>query len=53
MQADILITAPMPPFLYEPLKAGYRCHDYTRRGQAALLAPKVAPSAASCRAVVR
>src|SRR5450432_3038323 len=28
MQPDILITAPMPPFLYEPLKVSYRCHDY-------------------------
>ncbi len=25
---DILITAPLPPFLYDPLKADYRCHDY-------------------------
>ena len=28
MPTDILITAPLPPFLYEPLKADYRCHDY-------------------------
>jgi len=27
-QPDIVITAPLPPFLYEPLKADYRCHDY-------------------------
>ncbi len=25
---DILVAAPLPPFLYEPLKADYRCHDY-------------------------
>src|SRR5262245_57748294 len=25
---DIIVTAPLPPFLYEPLKAEYRCHDY-------------------------
>ena len=25
---DILVTAALPPFLYEPLKAGYRCHDH-------------------------
>ena len=25
---DILVTAPLPPFLYDPLRAGYRCHDY-------------------------
>src|SRR5436189_5940538 len=28
MQPVILVTAPLPPFLYEPLKADYRCHDY-------------------------
>ena len=27
-QPDILVTASLPPFLYEPLKADYRCHDY-------------------------
>ena len=25
---DIIVTAPLPPFLYDPLKADYRCHDY-------------------------
>ena len=25
---DILVTAPLPPFLYDPLKADYRTHDY-------------------------
>src|SRR3954468_16335458 len=25
---DILITAPLPAFLYEPLRKDYRCHDY-------------------------
>jgi len=25
---DILITAPLPPFLKQPLLAGYTCHDY-------------------------
>jgi lactate dehydrogenase-like 2-hydroxyacid dehydrogenase len=31
MQAvDILITAPLPPFLYEPLKQAYRCHEYAQ-----------------------
>ena len=25
---NILVTAPLPPFLYDPLKADYRCHDY-------------------------
>jgi lactate dehydrogenase-like 2-hydroxyacid dehydrogenase len=28
MQPDIIVTAPLPPFLYEPLKSSYRCHDY-------------------------
>lgn len=28
MSAEIIVTAPLPPFLYEPLKAAYRCHDY-------------------------
>ena len=28
MSADIIVTAPLPPLLYEPLKADYRCHDY-------------------------
>ena len=27
---DILVTAPLPPFLYDPLKADYRCHDYAQ-----------------------
>jgi lactate dehydrogenase-like 2-hydroxyacid dehydrogenase len=31
MQAvDILITAPLPPFLDEPLNQAYRCHDYAQ-----------------------
>ena len=39
MPADILIIAPLPPFLYDPLKAGYRCHDYFQAGdKTALLA---------------
>src|SRR5450631_3254760 len=28
MQADIIVTAPLPPFLYDPLKTRYQCHDY-------------------------
>jgi lactate dehydrogenase-like 2-hydroxyacid dehydrogenase len=27
---DIIVTAPLPPFLYDPLKADYRCHDYVQ-----------------------
>jgi lactate dehydrogenase-like 2-hydroxyacid dehydrogenase len=25
---EIIVTAPLPPFLYDPLKADYRCFDY-------------------------
>src|SRR5262245_7266160 len=32
MPTDIIGTAPLPPFLYEPLKADYRCHDYVQAG---------------------
>jgi hydroxypyruvate reductase len=36
---DLLITAALPPFLYEPLKADYHCHDYAAsRDRIALLA---------------
>ena len=27
---DIIVTAPLPPFLYDPLRADYRCHDYVQ-----------------------
>src|SRR5689334_5240780 len=27
-QPDIIVTAPLPPFLYDPLKLSYRCVDY-------------------------
>jgi lactate dehydrogenase-like 2-hydroxyacid dehydrogenase len=38
-QPDLLVTAPLPPFLYDPLKADFRCHDYAAAGdKAALLA---------------
>ena len=30
MPPDIIVTAPLPPFLYDPLKADYRCHDYVQ-----------------------
>ena len=36
---DILVTAPLPPFLYDPLKADFTCHDYSAAAdKAALLA---------------
>jgi lactate dehydrogenase-like 2-hydroxyacid dehydrogenase len=30
MKPDVIVTAPLPPFLYEPLKATYACHDYAQ-----------------------
>ena len=27
-QPDLIVTAPLPPFLYDPLKRDYRCVDY-------------------------
>ena len=39
MPADIIVTAPLPDFLYTPLKSDYRCHDYqAATDKAALLA---------------
>ncbi|HZQ61618.1 MAG TPA: 2-hydroxyacid dehydrogenase [Casimicrobiaceae bacterium] len=32
MPVDILVTAPLPEFLYGPLRADYRCHDYVQAG---------------------
>src|SRR5436190_10309734 len=38
---DIIVTAPLPPFLYDPLKADYRCHDYVEASdKAGLLGSK-------------
>ena len=34
---DVLVTAPLPPFLYEPLKQSFRCHDYYQSAQKASL----------------
>ena len=25
---DVIVTAPLPPFLYDPLKRDFRTHDY-------------------------
>jgi hydroxypyruvate reductase len=30
MDVDLIITAQLPPFLYDPLRADYRCHDYVQ-----------------------
>ena len=38
-QPDLIVTAALPPFLYDPLKVDYRCHDYAASGdKAGLLA---------------
>jgi lactate dehydrogenase-like 2-hydroxyacid dehydrogenase len=38
-QPDIIVTASLPPFLYDPLKTDYRCHDYAASAdKSALLA---------------
>ena len=44
--SDIIVTAPLPPFLYDPLKADYRCHDYVQ-------ATDKAAFLAGCGAVIR
>ncbi|HKW79893.1 MAG TPA: 2-hydroxyacid dehydrogenase [Casimicrobiaceae bacterium] len=44
MPPDILVTAPLPPFLYDPLKAGYRCHDYHQAGDKPGLLGSAGPS---------
>src|SRR6185369_11544601 len=46
MNPDIIVTAPLPPFLYEPLKADYRCHDYAQ-------ATDKPAFLAACRSVIR
>jgi hydroxypyruvate reductase len=41
---DVLITAPLPAFLEEPLQADYRCHDYARAKDKPALLSDVGPS---------
>jgi lactate dehydrogenase-like 2-hydroxyacid dehydrogenase len=40
---DIIVTAPLPDFLAEPLKRDYRCHDYHRAEDKAELLAAQAP----------
>jgi lactate dehydrogenase-like 2-hydroxyacid dehydrogenase len=40
---DILVTAPLPPFLYEPLRADYRCHDYAVASDKPALLASIGP----------
>lgn len=34
---EVIVTAPLPPFLYEPLRRDYRCHDYVQAADRAAL----------------
>jgi hydroxypyruvate reductase len=43
MHPDLIITAPLPPFLYDPLKADYRCHDYVQAADKPALLASAAP----------
>jgi lactate dehydrogenase-like 2-hydroxyacid dehydrogenase len=40
---DILVTAPLPPFLYDPLKADYRTHDYDKAADRKALLASAGP----------
>ena len=42
---DILVTAPLPPFLYDPLKADFRTHDYHAAPDKAALLAAAGPKA--------
>jgi lactate dehydrogenase-like 2-hydroxyacid dehydrogenase len=42
--APVLVTAPLPDFLYGPLKADYECHDYHRATDPAGLLASVGKS---------
>jgi lactate dehydrogenase-like 2-hydroxyacid dehydrogenase len=41
MSPEIIITAPLPPFLYDPLQRDYRCHDYHQADDKAALLARV------------
>ena len=38
---DILVTASLPPFLDQPLRADYRCHDYAKAADKTALLARV------------
>ena len=40
---DVLVTAPLPPFLYGPLKSDYRCHDLVQATDRQALLGDVGP----------
>ena len=40
---DILITAPLPPFLDQPLQTNYRCHNYVQAADKAALLKSAGP----------
>jgi lactate dehydrogenase-like 2-hydroxyacid dehydrogenase len=43
MPADIIVTAPIPDFLYNPLRADYACHDYAAASDKAALLAQAGP----------
>jgi lactate dehydrogenase-like 2-hydroxyacid dehydrogenase len=43
MKTDILITAPLPDFLRQPLEAAYACHDYFNSADKPALLKEVGP----------
>ena len=43
MKTDLLITAPLPDFLRQPLEAAYTCHDYQNAADKAALLKEVGP----------
>lgn len=40
---DVLVTAPLPPFLADPLNADYRCHDFAGAGDRERLLASIGP----------
>lgn len=49
MKPEILVVAPLPPFLYDPLRTGYTCHDLHLAGDKEAL---LAQAAGAVRALV-
>ena len=40
---DVLVMSPLPPFLYDPLRASYACHDWHASKERAALVDAVGP----------
>jgi len=43
MAVDIIVTAPLPDFLYGPLRADYTCHDYVQASDKAAFLRDIGP----------